>query len=120
MEKAQYPLIAALDLGDTDKSTASTTSRKFSGTDNPRHLRVLHSLTQRPRKREEIDRIAGASNGPEIIAELRRRGLELPCHRVPCIDRDGFVCRAGIYSATPADIRAIHKSLTHAQPRSFT
>jgi len=76
-------------------------------TDNPRHQRVLALLMQRPAKREEVDRTAGASNGPELVAELRRRGLEVPCQRVEALDRDGRVCHPGIYSLTGKDRRAI-------------
>lgn len=76
---------------------------QFTGTDNPRHLRVIVALTHRMRPREEVDRIAGASNGPEVIAELRRRGLDIPCNRVPCIDRDGFEVKRGVYSLTADD-----------------
>ncbi len=76
-------------------------------TDNPRHQRVLALLLQRPAKREEVDRAAGASNGPELVAELRRRGLELPCERVEAIDRDGRPCHPGVYRATAADRRKI-------------
>lgn len=107
MEKAQLPLIAELSLADTENSTAQEAPRKFTGTDNPRHRRVIHALLVRSRRREEIDRIAGASNGPELIAELRRRGLEVPCHRVPSVDRDGFVVRVGVYEFPPADASAI-------------
>jgi len=106
MKKAQPPLIAELSLGDTEDSTTKATS-KFSGTDNPRHLRVIHSLMIRPRKREEVDRIAGASNSPELIAELRRRGLHIPCYRAPAIDRDGFPIKYGVYSLTDDDRRKL-------------
>ena len=81
--------------------------RHFSGTTNKRHLRVIAALTHRIRSREEIDRIAGASNGPEVIAELRRRGLDIPCSRVPCIDRDGLEVKRGVYSLTSADLARI-------------
>lgn len=107
MKKAQLPLIAELSLGDTEDSTTSKTACKFTGTTNPRHLRVIHALMTRSKKREHIDQIAGASNGPELIAELRRRGLEVPCHRVPAIDRDGFPIRFGVYDFTDGDRRAI-------------
>lgn len=86
----------------------STSTAQFSGTDNPRHLRVLHSLMTRPRKREEIDHIAGASNGPELIAELRRRGLRAACQRTPGIDRDGKPVKFGIYYLDDTDRRAIN------------
>lgn len=108
MEKGQLPIFAELTLADTKDSTASNPPSKFTGTDNPRHLRVIHSSLVCPRKREEIDRIAGASNGPELIAELRRRGLEFPCDRVPAIDRDGYPIRYGVYYLTDTDRRKIN------------
>lgn len=97
------------DLFPTTKPVSdSTPTAHFSGTDNPRHLRVLHSLMLRARRREEIDRIAGASNGPELIAELRRRGLRAVCRRTPGIDRDGKPIKFGVYSLDDADRRAIN------------
>lgn len=48
--------------------------------------------------RETLDRIAGASNGPNIIMELRRMGLEIECERIKCLDRDGRTCRPGRYT----------------------
>lgn len=107
MEKGQLPIFAELTLAATEDSTAKPTG-KFTGTDNPRHLRVINSLLIRPRKREEIDRIAGASNGPELIAELRRRGLHTPCQRTPGIDRDGYPIRFGIYHLTDTDRRKLN------------
>ena len=64
--------------------------RKFTGTDNPRHLRAIDALMTRPTPREQLDKTAGCSNGPELVAELRRRGLSLPCKRIKFIDRDAF------------------------------
>ena len=86
----------------------SNSTAQFSGTDNPRHLRVIHSLMLRARKREEIDHIAGASNGPELIAELRRRGLRVACSRTPGIDRDGSPVKFGVYHLDDIDRRAIN------------
>lgn len=79
--------------------------RKFTGTDNPRHLRAIAALLHRPIPREQLDSIAGASNSPELVAELRRRGLEVPCERISLIDRDGHSCRPGVYSLTITDRR---------------
>lgn len=107
MEKGQLPVFAELALvADTQDSTTKIRC-KFAGTSNPRHLRVIHALLLRPRKREEIDRIAGASNGPDLIAELRRRGLCVPCHRAPAIDRDGFPVKYGVYSLSEDDRRKL-------------
>ncbi len=64
---------------------------KFSGTDNPRHLRAIAFLLTRP----------------ALIAELRRRGLEAPCVRVQDRDRDGFPIRRGVYHFTVGDRRAL-------------
>lgn len=106
MEKGQLPVFAELTLADTKDFTAKA-SCGFTGTDNPRHLRVIHSVLIRPRKREDIDHIAGASNGPELIAELRRRGLNIPCRRTPGIDRDGYAIKYGVYEFDAADRRKL-------------
>ncbi|MEO6421425.1 MAG: hypothetical protein ABIR84_01705 [Candidatus Nitrotoga sp.] len=89
-------------------STVKSASSKFAGTTNPRHLRTIQALMTRNRKHEELDRIAGCSNGPELIAELRRRGLDAPCQRVPAIDRDGLPISYGIYGFTDGDRRKIN------------
>jgi hypothetical protein len=61
---------------DTTKAVSSApNSAKFTGTDNPRHLRAITVLIRRPVSRQELDSVAGASNSPELVAELRRRGL---------------------------------------------
>ena len=84
----------------------------FIGTGNQRYLRILAALLTRARSREEIDRIAGASNGPDAIAELRAMGLPkpeyLPCERVQCFDRDGAEVHRGVYSLTPAGRRRVN------------
>ena len=85
---------------------------EFSGTDNPRHLRAIAALRARPVTREELDRRAGCSNGPELVAELRRRGLDCPCERVPAWDRDGHEVRRGVYHLTPRDRSLINSWLS--------
>lgn len=79
------------------------TCRKFTGTENPRHLRAIRALEVSPQPREAIDNRAGCSNAPELIAELRRRGLDIPCERTPCIDRDGLEVKRGIYYLSAKD-----------------
>jgi hypothetical protein len=84
----------------------------FLGTDNPRHLRIIAALLTRARTREEIDRIAGASNGPAAIAEIRSLGLHkvkhLACERTPCFDRDGQEVQRGIYWLTSSGRRRVY------------
>lgn len=105
--------------GEVGKANSSqrhhSNAARFAGTDNPRHLRVIHAQMVRSRTREDIDAIAGCSNGPELIAELRRRGLEIPCDRIPVIDRDGFEVKRGVYHLTAADRRKIHDWLRRRQ-----
>lgn len=81
----------------------SKTATAFLGTDNPRHLRVIQALTVRPVPREELDRVAGCSNGPALVADLRDMGLQIPCTRTKRLDRDLFPCFPGVYSLTPRD-----------------
>lgn len=83
-------------------------TRKFTGTDNPRQLRAIAALLRRPQPREALDREAGCSNAPELVAELRRRGLAAPCERISFIDRDDKPCRPGVYSLTLRDRRMIY------------
>jgi len=92
----------------------------FTGTNNPRQLRIIPALMARPRRREDVDSIAGCSNGPELIAELRRRGLDIPCKRITFIDRDGYPCRPGIYSLTASDRRKIYTWLAKCRKGSTT
>ena len=94
--------------------TSALDSRKFS-TDNPRHLRAIHALDTRPMPREHLDSAAGCSNSPELVAELRRRGLEIPCQRVADLDRDGLPIRRGVYSFTEGDRRTIRRWLATRQ-----
>lgn len=108
MKKDQLPLIAELALDDDTKDDTTNPARKFAGTDNQRHLRVIPALLTRPRKREEIDRIAGCSNAPDLIAELRRRGLCIPCRKTPGIDRDGHAIKFGVYFFDDADHRKVN------------
>jgi hypothetical protein len=115
MKKAKLPLKAELDLGHTEDSTQKS-KRKFAGTSNPRHLRMLRELLfKESLSREAVDRIAGVSNGPQIVAELRRLGLDLPCVRTPVVARDGRKVWRGVYWLTASDRRhavvAVCKSL---------
>ena len=100
-----------------EQSAAGQGKRKFTGTDNPRHLRALAALLRRPMPRENLDTEAGCSNGPELVAELRRRGLEVPCHRINFVDRDGFICRPGVYLLTDADRRKLHQWMAKRQQK---
>lgn len=85
----------------------SSQNTHFLGTDNPRHLRVIQAVWVRPIPREQLDREAGCSNGPDLVAELRRRGLEMPCTRTKKKDRDLFDVYPGVYYFTESDRRKL-------------
>jgi hypothetical protein len=82
---------------DTDTSAPekgnSNPSSRFLGTHNPRHLRVLAVLLVRRLFREELDKIAGCSNGPELVAECAAVGWKFPVS----------LSRAWTRTASPAD-----------------
>jgi hypothetical protein len=80
---------------------------EFAGTYNFRHLRAIAAIRVRAQTRESIDRVAGASNAPDLVAELRGRNLDLPCTRAPCYDRDGCEVMRGVYHLTNADRRKL-------------
>lgn len=82
-------------------SADSSAKKRFTA----RELRVLSALCEATGWlwREDIDRIAGASNGPHVILKLRRKvagddGVEM--EQVDVIDRDGKHCKPGRYRLT--------------------
>jgi hypothetical protein len=91
-------------LGSTSNFSGTAS---FLGTDNPRHLRVIQAVLVRPMPREHLDTVAGCSNAPELVAELRRRGLQMPCTRTKKKDRDLFDCWPGVYHLTQTDRRKL-------------
>ena len=99
------------DTAGTDTTANHTGTAKFAGTENPRELRVIAGLMRRAMPREHVDREAGCSNGPELIANLRRKGLEVPCDRVPVIDRDGFEVKRGVYNFPHSDRKKVNQWL---------
>ena len=82
-------------------------AKPFRGTSNPRYLRVIDALLRRSLPRETLDRVAGCSNGPDLISNLNKLGLDIKCTRIDAFDRDGRPCRPGVYCLTTADRRKI-------------
>lgn len=82
----------------------------------PRHRRILLALLVRQQTREEIDRIAGASNGPDEVLRIRHQfGLSIPCQRKGSKDRDGHPVQVGIYRLTDADRTTARRLLANAK-----
>ena len=109
MKKAPAPTKTQGAFENHETQQDFTLPTRFTGTENPRHLRAIAALLRRPMPRESLDHVAGCSNAPELMAELRRRGLDAPCERISFIDRDGYACRPGVYSLTTSDRRKIYK-----------
>lgn len=88
------------ELSTTDN--AANTNNKKSMT--PRQKRVIQALNSTTAwiSREAIDRIAGASNGPEVIRQLCiRLGYDaIAMERITVIERDGLATQAGRYQLT--------------------
>jgi hypothetical protein len=85
----------------------------------PREKRAIHALINGSVMREKLDFIAGCSNSPELVAGLRRKGLEIPCARVKRFDKDGNSCWPGRYSLTPKD-RLLAQALLRRAPQART
>lgn len=71
------------------ENQSAPNKRKFNGTSNPRQLRAKQAMLRRPISRQELDSVAGCTNGPDLIAALRALGLIIECDRIKSIDRDG-------------------------------
>ncbi|QPK63280.1 hypothetical protein IVG45_21155 [Methylomonas sp. LL1] len=82
---------------------------------SPREKRVINALSNHPIMRENLDTIAGCSNGPELVAGLRRKGLSVPCDRVERYDKDGNACYPGLYSFTAEDKQVVRDWMKGAQ-----
>lgn len=111
MKKRLQPLQVKSAFQDQNKHVDSSKQARFYGTTNPRHLRVITVLMRRPLHRQELDAVAGCSNGPDLVMALRDLGLDkdkhLTCTRVPFIDRDGKPCHPGVYALTSEGKRLI-------------
>lgn len=67
-----------------------------------RLIRAVVRLIAGQVDREELDRVVGSTNSPDIVLQLRRKGVGILCHLVDARDRDGRPCRYGRYELTPA------------------
>lgn len=78
-------------------------------TDNPRELRLLETLRKVGVSREQADKGTPASNSTDVVRRLRKKGLEVPCERVPFVTKDGHPSWYGLYSLTTDDRKLIHQ-----------
>lgn len=98
------------------KEAPATTAKRLRKYITPRHRRLIVALLIGPLPRETADRVAGASNSPHHIRELRDKfHLSIYTERVKRIDRDGHSTRPGIYHLQ-ADSRELAELLISPEP----
>jgi hypothetical protein len=87
--------------GAMNKSRLARTLRMM-GVKSPRYARALFALLNRGRlglSREQLDRIAGASNSPELVRQLKTRfGIAITTEMVYGRDGDGLPVKFGVYT----------------------
>jgi hypothetical protein len=93
-----------LGIRTTDKTDTDTPKRRRKSL-TPRQTRTVQRLLRGAVMREELDHVAGASNSPDIVGQLRRKGLDIPCEPVSKLDRDGRQCTPGRYSLAPESVQ---------------
>jgi hypothetical protein len=115
-EKAPQPVTAnSASENEHVESTGSPAAR--CPTRNPRYLRVLFALLQRIEgiSREQLDRIAGTSNSPEVVRRLKKRyDVDIATERIPCRDRDGRPSHFGVYTLEPQERSKVQSWLAAA------
>jgi hypothetical protein len=68
----------------------------------PRQRRALTALVHFDGvSTKDMRDIVGCLNPAEVMAQLKRNGWKWVCELVEVVDRDGHVCRPGIYKLTP-------------------
>lgn len=89
-------------MRETDKFSDSTKrAKRLRQSLSPRHRRLIVALLLGPLPREAADRVAGASNSPEYVRELRDKyHLNIHTERVEKIDRDGLKIAATLSRET--------------------
>ena len=92
-----------LGIRTTDKADTDTPKRRRKSL-TPRQTRTVQRLLRGAVMREELDHVAGASNSPEVIRQIRGLGLDVHCQRVEKSDRDGLRTFPGRYSLAPESV----------------
>ena len=88
---------------------------------SPRLRRTIDALVTRYPfggvSREELDRISGSSNGPDIVYQLRQKYIGddgVISQKIAGFDRDGQPCKVGYYSLSEAGYqRILEQGLYH-------
>ncbi len=106
----------AHDYIEEQSSLDSNRIKPFVGTNNPRRIRALIALVYRDCvSREDLDRLAGCTNSPDLVAQLKKRcGLDIQMREVHTKDRDGRSTWFGVYSLAIEDKYRVRQWLVNA------
>lgn len=98
------------------KEAPATIAKRLRKYITPRLQRLIVELLIGPLPREAADRVAGASNSPNHIRELREKfHLNIRTERVERIDRDGHKTWPGVYHIE-ADSHELAELLISPEP----
>jgi hypothetical protein len=64
----------------------------------------------------DLGKLAGVLNPPELMAALSRNGWKWKCDLIEALDRDGHICRPGMYSLLPESLE-VARSMIEADER---
>lgn len=72
---------------------------------SPRQRRAIQALVKYGKvSSRDLGRLAGVLNPPELMAALRRNGWQWTCELIEVLDRDGNICRPGLYRLLPESL----------------
>lgn len=60
----------------------------------------------------DLGKLAGVLNPPELMSALRRNGWKWTCELIEVLDRDGNICRPGVYSLLPESLEVAKSMVT--------
>jgi hypothetical protein len=88
-------------LLNTDTATNARGNPTIGPKLTPRQHRALDAFWKHGSlMREALDRAAGCSNSPQLVADLKAKSVSIACELVDAIDRDGRRCKPGRYTLT--------------------
>jgi hypothetical protein len=81
----------------------------------PRQRRALAALAASDGQSvKQLQNIVGQNNIPQLMASLRCAGWKWTCEIIEVIDRDGHVCRPGIYKLSPEHRKLVTEMVVSA------
>lgn len=67
----------------------------------------------------EMEKMAGARNVPELMAQLRRNGWQWQCELFNVLDRDGKNCKPGRYLLKPESLKIAKEMVKRLEENKY-